>query len=82
MSEHENKNVSFESSIQQLEQIVSYLEKGDLSLEEAINAFEKGIKLAKISQETLQNAEQRVQILLKNETLSNFININTMDKKE
>ncbi|WWP02694.1 MAG: exodeoxyribonuclease VII small subunit [Candidatus Dasytiphilus stammeri] len=82
MSEHEDKNLSFESSIQQLEQIVSYLEKGDLSLEEAINAFEKGIKLAKISQETLQNAEQRVQILLKNETLSHFININTMDKKE
>ncbi|SQK73788.1 Exodeoxyribonuclease 7 small subunit [Tatumella ptyseos] len=36
-----------------------------MPLEEALNEFEKGVKLAKTGQQTLQKAEQRVQILLK-----------------
>jgi exodeoxyribonuclease VII small subunit len=56
--------ISFETSLQQLEQIVSRLESGDLPLEEALNEFERGVQLAKTGQKTLQQAEQRVQILL------------------
>nr|WP_024967252.1 exodeoxyribonuclease VII small subunit [Pantoea sp. IMH] len=55
---------SFESSLQQLEQIVSRLESGDLPLEEALNEFERGVQLARVGQQKLQQAEQRVQILL------------------
>ena len=58
-------SVSFESALQELETIVRRLETGELPLEEALNEFEKGVKLAKSGQQTLQKAEQRVQILLK-----------------
>ncbi len=57
-------SVSFEASLQQLEQIVTRLESGDLPLEEALNEFERGVQLAKAGQQTLSQAEQRVQILL------------------
>ncbi|AIX50450.1 MULTISPECIES: exodeoxyribonuclease VII small subunit [Pantoea] len=56
--------VSFETALQQLEQIVSRLESGELPLEEALNEFERGVQLARSGQQTLQQAEQRVQILL------------------
>ncbi|WP_368913540.1 exodeoxyribonuclease VII small subunit [Mixta calida] len=56
--------ISFETSLQQLEQIVTRLESGDLPLEEALNEFERGVQLARVGQKTLQQAEQRVQILL------------------
>ncbi|MEI2266553.1 exodeoxyribonuclease VII small subunit [Erwinia sp. CGal63] len=55
---------SFETSLAQLEQIVSRLESGDLPLEEALNEFERGVQLARAGQQKLQQAEQRVQILL------------------
>jgi len=55
---------SFETSLAQLEQIVSRLESGDLPLEEALNEFERGVQLARTGQQKLQQAEQRVQILL------------------
>ncbi len=58
-------SVSFEHALQELEAIVRRLEGGELPLEEALNEFEKGVKLAKTGQQTLQKAEQRVQILLK-----------------
>ena len=55
---------SFEETLKQLETIVSQLENGDLPLDEALNEFEKGVKLAKSGQKQLQQAEQRIQILL------------------
>ncbi len=56
---------SFEASMQELEQIVNRLESGELPLEEALNEFEQGVRLARVGQKTLQDAEQRVRILLK-----------------
>jgi len=67
--------VSFETSLQQLEQIVTRLESGNLPLEDALNEFERGVQLARTGQQTLQQAEQRVQILLsddKNADLTPF----------
>ncbi|SLM64051.1 MULTISPECIES: exodeoxyribonuclease VII small subunit [Dickeya] len=55
---------SFEHSLTELEQIVSRLESGELPLEDALNAFEQGVQLARQGQMKLQQAEQRVQILL------------------
>lgn len=54
----------FESTLKELEEIVSRLESGDLLLEEALNEFEAAIKLVQQGQERLQKAEQRIQILL------------------
>lgn len=55
---------SFETALVELEQIVTRLESGDLALEEALNEFERGVQLARHGQVKLQQAEQRVQILL------------------
>jgi exodeoxyribonuclease VII small subunit len=50
------KKISFEKSIEELEAIVLQLEKGDLSLNEALQQFEQGIKLARTCQTTLTEA--------------------------
>lgn len=58
----------FETTLKELEEIVSRLESGNLPLEEALGEFETAVKLVQQGQERLQKAEQRIQILLqKNE---------------
>jgi len=54
----------FESSMEELEKLVEQMEQGDISLEESLKAFERGIKLTRTCQQALQDAEQKVQILL------------------
>lgn len=58
------KNVNFEEALEELEGLVEQLEDGDLSLEESLAAFEKGVRIARECQDALKQAEQRVQILL------------------
>ena len=53
-----------EQSLARLEELVESLERGDLSLEESLKAFEAGIKLTRQCQETLAAAEQKVQLLI------------------
>lgn len=60
----EKKTPNFESSLEELEDIVQALENGDLSLEESLKTFERGIKLTRKCQSALEEAEQRVSILL------------------
>lgn len=55
---------SFETAIAELEQIVAQLESGDLELEQSLKLFERGIELTRVSQTKLQEAEQKVQILM------------------
>jgi len=55
---------SFEQSLAELETIVQSLEQGELSLDESMRLFERGLSLSKLSQEKLQQAEQKVKILL------------------
>jgi len=64
MPSKKTKTLTFEQSLNELETIVQNLEQGELSLEESINLFERGLTLSKISQEKLQEAEQKVSILL------------------
>jgi len=59
--------IDFESSLQQLEEIVNKMEQGQLSLEQSLDAFEKGVQLTRECQSTLKNAEQRVSTLIKKE---------------
>ena len=54
----------FEQSIAELEQIVQQLEQGDLSLDQALQQFERGIALSRTSQQQLQAAQQKVQLLV------------------
>lgn len=61
-----SKTASFENSLQTLEQLVQQMDSGELSLEESLALFEKGIKLIRQCQDQLQTAEQKVQVLLEN----------------
>ena len=54
----------FEQALEDLEELVSAMEQGDLSLEDSLQAFEKGIKLTRECQTALKNAEQKVQVLI------------------
>ena len=56
---------SFETSLAELERIVTKLEDGDLPLEESLELFEKGIKLSRECRERLTKAERRIEILMK-----------------
>ncbi len=50
--------------MEELEKLVEQMERGDISLEESLKSFERGIRLARTCQQALQDAEQKVQILL------------------
>jgi exodeoxyribonuclease VII small subunit len=54
-----------EKTLEELEALVTRLESGDLPLEQALKEFERGIKLTRACQAALQEAEQKVEILLK-----------------
>lgn len=61
------ENLNFEETIKKLELIVNELEKGNLSLDESVKKFEEGIKLSKLCNEFLNNAEKKINILINNE---------------
>ena len=55
----------FEDALEKLEKIVSKLEEGDIPLEESLKLFEEGIRLSRFCNQKLDEAEKRVEILLK-----------------
>ena len=61
------KDKSFEEALQELEGIINRLEQGDLPLEEALQFFEDGVKLSRYCHTKLDEAQKRVEILLKDE---------------
>lgn len=70
----EEKTLSFEDAMEQLEQIVDRLEEGDVPLEKAISYFQNGMKLSKICHDKLQNVEKQMeQILREDGELEPFI---------
>lgn len=60
------KSQSFEEALGALEDIVNRLDTGELGLEDALTAFEDGVKLVKQCQKTLTAAQQKVEILTEN----------------
>lgn len=56
----------FEDCLQRLEKIVQELEKGDVPLEKSLTLFEEGIQLSNSCRKELEDAEGKVEILLKN----------------
>ena len=58
----------FEAALRELEELVESLEQGDLTLEESLARFERGVTLARECRESLAAAEQRVQVLLADDT--------------
>ena len=64
MASKKPENMSYEATIEELDSLVNQLENGDLPLDEALKTFERGIALARAGQAKLNDAEQRVKILL------------------
>jgi exodeoxyribonuclease VII small subunit len=54
----------FETSLKELESLVETMEKGDLSLEDSLRHFERGVQLSRACQQALKTAEQKVEILM------------------
>ena len=57
---------SFETGLEKLEGIVEKLERGELSLEESLKLYEEGIRLSRMCHERLQEAEGKIELLMKN----------------
>ena len=59
------KEKKFEEALERLEEIVKKIEAGDMTLEESLETFEEGIKLSRLCSKKLDEAERKVEILLK-----------------
>ena len=59
--------MKFEDALKKLEAIVDKLERGDLPLEASLKAFEEGVKLSRICTKMLDDAEKKIEILMKDE---------------
>ncbi|MDX2415870.1 MAG: exodeoxyribonuclease VII small subunit [Xanthomonadales bacterium] len=63
MSKKTEPDPNFEETLAELEKLVINLEEGDLSLDESLSGFKHGIELTRQCQETLDNAQQTVELL-------------------
>ena len=68
MAAKKPENLSFEEAMAELEGIVQAMEQGSLTLEQSLKQFERGVQLANASNTKLQNAEQKVTVLMNNDT--------------
>jgi len=67
------KKLDYETAVAELESLVERLEQGDISLEESLKLYESGVLLTRDCQEALQNAEQKVQMLLQQSGQTNLV---------
>ena len=65
MKKTEPKTKTFETQLAALERIVRELERGDLPLEQSLKLFEQGVRLSRECQERLNEAERRIEVLLR-----------------
>ncbi len=80
MPNNESNLKDFEKALQQLEKIVNAMENGELGLEDSLNQFEEGIRLAKKCQDTLSSAETRVEKLIEENGLLQTIPFDSVDE--
>ena len=64
MAKKSTKTPGFEQSLKELETLVEKMEQGDLSLEDSLSHFERGVELSRACQKALKEAEQKVEILM------------------
>jgi exodeoxyribonuclease VII small subunit len=80
MADSKDNLRDFEKSLQKLEKIVTQMESGELGLEESLAQFESGIRLAKSCQDTLANAELRVEQLIEKNGLQQTVPFEDLDE--
>ena len=75
-------SINFEKSLIELEKLIKIMEKGDLSLEDSLKHFERGISLTKTCQQALSEAEQKVSVLLEKSKNAKLESFNPNDNEE
>ena len=65
MTNNDSQPLKFEAAIEDLEQVVEQLESGDLSLEDALATFEKGVGLVRYCNQKLSEVEKKVELLVR-----------------
>ena len=63
MNAKKKQEPSFEEALAELEALVEHMESGELSLEDSIKTYERGVSLGRVALKALDEAEQRVQVL-------------------
>ena len=65
MARKDSSDQKFESALEELEQVVEQLESGELSLEDSLSAFEKGVGLVRFCNQKLNEVEKKIEMLVK-----------------
>lgn len=65
MAEKNPSDIKFETALESLEQVVEQLESGELSLEDALAAFEKGVGLVRYCNQKLTEVEKKIEVLVR-----------------
>lgn len=73
------KSFNFEKSLQELEKLVETMEGGDISLEDSLKYFERGVSLTHACQQALEEAEQKVKILMEKDGQTSLKEFNQDD---
>jgi exodeoxyribonuclease VII small subunit len=72
VAKRSQKTPDFETALAELEALVEKMEQGDLSLDESLQQFERGVQLTRSCQQALKEAEQKVQLLLEKDGQSSL----------
>ena len=73
MARKSTKGVDFERALDELEKLVERMEEGELSLEESLKLYERGMELSKACQKALDAAEKRIRILSEQDGKSELV---------
>lgn len=76
------KKKSFEGALEKLEQITKELEEGDLSLEDSLKYFDEGVKLAEFCSNKLNDAQRKIEILLKKNDTMEPVSFEDIDQEK
>ena len=71
------KTSDFEATVAELETLVDEMEHGDISLEDSLKKFERGIELTRTCQKALQDAEQKVRMLVEKKQADSLVDVET-----
>jgi len=79
MTKKRQAGPGFETALQELEALVEKMEQGELSLEDSLQHFERGVKLSRTCQQALKDAEQKVEILLQKNDQEDIVPLDSED---
>lgn len=82
MTQENDTELNFEQALQELEELVDRMERGELSLEESLKSFERGIELTRTCQKALREADQKVEILLDQDEKAEVTPFEALDDNE